>query len=60
MPEKVICLETGKIYDSIASTKYDGFVPRYVSECCRGIREIYKNYHWMFYNDYLLENKEAV
>ena len=57
-PEKVICLETEKVYDSISSTKHDGFIPRYVSECCRGIRKIYRNFHWMFYDDYLKENSE--
>lgn len=57
---KVICLETLKVYDSMEFTKYDGFVPRYVSECCRGLKEIYKGYHWMYYEDYLLTNKEAV
>lgn len=57
---KVICLETLKIYDSMEFTKEDGFVPRYVSECCRGLKKIYKGFHWMFYDDYLLTNKEAV
>lgn len=55
IPEGVVCLETKKIYDSIASTKYDSFVPRYVSECCRGLRKIYKGFHWQFYDDYLKE-----
>ena len=45
--------EISKVYDSMEFTKYDGFVPRYVSECCRGLKEIYKGYHWMLYDDYL-------
>ena len=55
---KVICIETLKIYDSIKFTKEDGFTPRFVSECCKGKREIYKGLHWMYYDDYLLTNKE--
>lgn len=57
---KVICLETLKIYDSIGLTKEDGFTPRFVSECCNSIREIYKGFHWMYYDDYLKINKEAM
>lgn len=57
---KVICLETLKIYDSMAFTKDDGFTPRFVSECCRGIREIYKGLHWMYYDEFLLTNNEVM
>ena len=50
---KVVCLDTKKIYESIKSTKYDGFEPHGVSECCAGRNKTHKNYHWMYYDEYL-------
>ena len=59
--KKVICVETKKIYESIKSTKEDGFSPKCVSGCCNGSgAKTHKGLHWMFYDDYLLTNKEAV
>ena len=46
--KKVLCLETNKIYESIASVKYDGYFPSYVSEVCNGKREMAHNLHFKF------------
>lgn len=55
---KVICIETGKIYESIKSTKEDGFSPNCVSGCCSGKKvKTHKGYHWMYYDEYLKINE---
>lgn len=43
-----------KRYGSIReTTRETGFDKRYISKCCNGKKEMYKNYIWMFYNDYI-------
>lgn len=57
--KKVICVETKKIYESIKSTKEDGFSPKCVSGCCNGSgAKTHKGYHWMYYEDYLKQKSE--
>lgn len=46
--KKVLCVETNKIYDSIASVKYDGFQPSSVSLVCNGKKETAHNLHFVF------------
>ncbi len=55
---RVICLENKKIYESIKSTKQDGYSPKCVSACCVGVKvKTHKGLHWMYYEDYLKKNK---
>lgn len=49
--KKVLCIETNKIYDSIASVKNDGFNPSCVSNVCNGKTEKYHNLHFKFIYD---------
>lgn len=56
--KKVICLETEKIYNSIKETSNDNFNPALVSRCCNKYLKTYKDFHWMFYEDYLKQIKE--
>lgn len=55
---QVVCIETGKIYHSIKSTKEDGFSPKCVSGCCSGNgAKTHKGYHWMYCDEYLKTNE---
>lgn len=65
--KSVICIETGVIYRSLKDAELQtGINRKNISKVCN--RKIYNGkkvltaggYHWMFYNDYLLEDKEAV
>lgn len=57
--KSVICVETGVIYSSIAEASRDvGCFAAAISECCRKLHRTCRGYHWMFYKDYLLTNKE--
>lgn len=58
--KKVICLENQKIYNSMTEGSVDtNCTVKGISDCCRGVITKHKNLHWMYYNDYLLMNKEA-
>lgn len=46
--KKVVCIETGKIYDKLTDCKNDGFNPSMVSEVCNGKYEKYKGKHFKF------------
>lgn len=46
--KSLLCVETGCIYDSIASVTRDGYSPSCVSNCCNGKSETYMNKHWQF------------
>lgn len=46
--KKVLCVETGKIYESISSVKNDGYSPQQVSKCCNGTHDTHKGFHWEF------------
>lgn len=53
---RVICLETGMIFDSISDVSiYYGVDARHVSECCLGTRKTWNSLHWKRYKDYLEE-----
>jgi hypothetical protein len=56
--KSVICMEMNKVYNSVSSTKQDGFCPSQVSACCRYEQKTHKGYHWQFYEDYLKQNSE--
>lgn len=57
----VICIETGVIYSSISMASKDvGCFASAISECCRKPHRTCKGLHWMFYDDYLLTNKEEM
>ena len=53
--KKVICVETGQIFNSMDDAnewcgKKDG-----VSACCRGEQKTCGGFHWMYYEHYLIE-----
>ena len=52
--KKVICLETSKIYISIAEACREicGKSKNSISNCCKGKRKLAYGYHWMFLEDY--------
>ena len=59
---KVICLETKVVFDSIKSAAdFYNISPTSISEVCNGKkhRKTAGKYHWMFYDEYLLKNKEV-
>ena len=61
--KSVICIETGIIYESLQDVENKTHINRKnVGKVCNGgkYRQTAGGYHWMFYNDYLLTNKEAV
>ena len=47
----VICLETGKIYESITqAAKETNSCSSKISECCLGTRNKTNNLHWKYYD----------
>lgn len=59
----VLCVETGIIYhSSFEAQEHTGASRTSIASICNGSseREFAGGYHWMFYEDYLLTNKEAV
>ena len=49
---KVQCIETQKIYNSIAEAVLDtGCLQSKITECCRGTRKTTNNLHWRYIND---------
>lgn len=49
---KVQCIETQKIYNSIAEAVLDtGCLQSKITECCRGTRNTTHNLHWRYIND---------
>lgn len=48
----VLCIETNKYYDSLASMeKETGILAETVSRCCRGKQKTASGYHWKFVED---------
>ena len=48
---KIICLETGVIYDSaVAASKNTGIPNVNISKCCRGKAKTAGKLHWQYYN----------
>lgn len=50
--KKIICVDTGKIYDSLQSVGLDGFNTSQVSECCHDRANTAGGYNWCFYDKY--------
>ena len=49
---KVECIETHKKYKSLVEAQNDtGINKRRIKECCEGIREEYKGFHWCYWGD---------
>ena len=51
---RVICLDTGKIYDSLTAAAMDtGACASPISKCCRGVTGFYTagGFRWAFYDD---------
>ncbi len=46
--KRIICVETGKIYDCINDVKKDGYNDTYVSKCCNKKCETANGFHWQF------------
>jgi ribosomal protein L37AE/L43A len=46
--KKVLCIETGKIYNSILETGKYGFCSSSVSMCCNNKQKMAGGYHWSF------------
>ena len=52
--KRIICIETNKIYDSIAEAADSVNVNRSsISNVCRGAHSIAGGYHWAYYDDYI-------
>lgn len=47
-PKRVMCIETGKIYNRLSSVIDDGFYTFFVEDVCRGERDDYLGYHFKF------------
>lgn len=50
--KKIICVDTGKVYDSLEAVGNDGFNMSQVSACCHGKANTSGGYNWCFYNEY--------
>lgn len=50
--KKIICVDTGKVYDSLQSVKLDGFNISQVSACCNEKANTAGGYNWCFYDKY--------
>lgn len=52
----IVCLDLNdkfiKIYKNKADIKKDGFDIQEIRKCCRRTKDYYKNYHWMYLEDY--------
>lgn len=60
-PKNVICLETGKIFESIGEASRQTSVSRQgIIKVCQGEQKTAGKLHWQYYDDYLLVNKGAV
>lgn len=50
--KKVICVETGKVFDTVKEAEQwlgkGGITP-----CCKGKNKTAGKYHWMYYDEYL-------
>lgn len=59
---KVICLDTGEVFDSIqqAELKYNpsNKVSSNISACCRGKQKVAYKHKWMYYEDYIKEQEQ--
>lgn len=52
--QKIICLETGKIYDSAKEIEREhGFAHSNIIACCKGKLHTAYKYHWAYYESYL-------
>lgn len=63
VPKKVICLETKEVFESMiqASIKfYNTSNANGISRNIRGITKKYKNYTWMYYDEYLKMQGQAM
>ena len=48
--KKVICIETGRVFDSLKEAgKYVGVASCNISKCCSGGCKTVKGYHWAYY-----------
>lgn len=57
--KKVICLETGEVFDSINDVqKKLGLDPSHISKCCKGKQQTCGGFHWMYYSDYLEKQQQ--
>lgn len=53
LKKKVICVETGKIFDSLTKAEdYIGISRTAISRCCSGKQITCGGYHWCFLDDY--------
>lgn len=57
MWKKVICIETGQVFDSIKLAEEFTGLRNGVGSCVRGINKTSKGYHWKYYDEYLKEDK---
>lgn len=48
IPRRVLCIETGKIYDRLVDTEQDGFTKSRVSLVCNGKAPHHKGFHFKF------------
>lgn len=53
--KKVICLDTGIVYDSLTEAAHSvgGRKCGSITRVCQGIRSHYRNFHFAYYDDYL-------
>lgn len=48
MPKRVLCIETGKIYERLIDVECDGFLKSMVSRVCNGNGNTHRGYHFKF------------
>lgn len=54
LAKKIICLETGEVFDTLVAIKENyNFSVGNISSCCTGKRNKAHGFHWMYYDDYL-------
>ena len=53
----VKCIETGEVYESIKEAgRVSGIDWNNISQCCRGVRDTAKGFHWEYVDDELRKN----
>ena len=59
--KEVICLETGKVYETATEAAQTmGLIPSSVMKVCNSYRYILFNYHFMYYSDFLNKTEDEI
>ena len=58
---KVVCLSTGRVYNSLAEAAYDtNSYANNIGLCCRGLQKTTNNLKWAYYDDDFSPNSNAI